>query len=538
MDGAGIGIQAVETRHTHTHTHTVPPSMPIPMSPARPQTRILLFLTRRVVLLRLFKCLASIYVLQHIVLGNWKHNDDSYNDEEGWMMKQDEVDKDEVVLSFRDSHRSFPMWREAFASRRRRRKPLEGGGAGLLQTITTSTTNRRPVVEEQDTRAKHPSALNNNNNNNQKSELENSIIVPLVSANSTLPNAHEQELVQTFLQQMAGRSMLPLAAVLETPVQQSDNDDNNNSNISHHHFTKTALLPIRQNVHLTTVSYPRHIQSCHDIPNHWPVGHSPQWDAAYGSNVGGSSMRSIYPFRYQYAKTTCPVDADPFLPWIHDVFVMMDDVAEVARGASSSSSSLQILAHNKRRCQRDPKDFHKDIKNLEPQVALMQSVPIQRLDYDDHEGTTTTTHTNHSKTWEQIYSQLPLSWKPKSKESPSGNGGNERSENEHWYRLVPLEDADPHSQETRFLCQFFTLRPVMSPIVTSPQVLGIEKVIVGETWSTFPYNYEHANFQHRRGQQAKPMLTRPADEMDWNGSKLLGFIYFYVDVVLAFGCMC
>ena len=78
----------------------------------------------------------------------------------------------------------------------------------------------------------------------------------------------------------------------------------------------------------------------------------------------------------------------------------------------------------------------------------------------------------------------------------------------------------------------------MSPVVTSPQVQGIEKVIVGETWSTFPYNYEHANFQHRRGQQAKPMLTRPADEMDWNGSKLLGCIYFHVDVVLAFGCMC
>jgi hypothetical protein len=237
-------------------------------------------------------------------------------------------------------------------------------------------------------------------------------------------------------------------------------------------------------------------------------------------------MRSIYPFRFQYATTTCPVDADPFLPWIHDVFVLMEE--DGAGVASSSSSSVQILAQNKRRCQRDPQDFRKDIDNLEPQVALMQSVPIQRLDYDQ-------THKNHSttrrRTWERLYSQLPLSWKPKrNKEgstSTTGTGtGGDRSENEHWYRLVPLEDADPQSQETRFLCQFFTLRPIMSSPTTgtsttasSANVQGVEKVIVGETWSTYPYNYEHANFQHRRGQQAQPMLTRPVDEMDSNGSK-------------------
>jgi hypothetical protein len=274
-----------------------------------------------------------------------------------------------------------------------------------------------------------------------------------------------------------GRSILPLVAVLEAP----------NTNTTT--LTVERPLPIRDNVHLTAISYPNHIQSCRDIPSNWPVGHPKELDAIYGPNVG--DLGSLYPIRHEYAQTSCPVDADPFLPWIHDVFV------------DATGRNLQIVAHNKRRCRRYPKKFAQDITNLEPQVALMQSVPIQRL--DDTSATTNDTTINRSggMTWDRLYSQLPTSWRTE-----------ERSEKEHWYRLVPLEHADAHSQETRFLCQYFTLRPVQVDGV----VQGVEKVIVGEKWSTFPYNYEHANFQHRRGQEAKPMLTRPANDEDFNGS--------------------
>lgn len=298
------------------------------------------------------------------------------------------------------------------------------------------------------------------------SSSANHLDMPYVSTNSTLPAPHEHALVKRFLQETTGRSMLPLMAVLESPL------------------PKKKPLPMRRDSSLTTVSYPDHIQSCHDIPNNWPVGHPKELDEKYGSNVG-KSMRSIYPMRHEYAQTTCPVDADPFLPWIHDIFV------------DASGQNLQIIAHNKRRCHRFPKHFGNDIANLEPQVALMQSVPIQQMDGSNRNES--------SATWERLYEDLPSSWKTSN-----------RSRKEHWYRLAPLENADIQSQETRFLCQFFTLRPVHK---VNEKVQRLEKVIVGETWSTYPYNYEHANYQHRRGQQAKPMLTRPVDRNDVNGSK-------------------
>ena len=277
------------------------------------------------------------------------------------------------------------------------------------------------------------------------------IVFPPSSSNTTLPSLAEHQQVRAFLQRSMGRSFLPLAAVLETPTT--------------HSLQHTKPLPLRTSVLLTTVSYPKHIQSCSDIPNRWPVGHSQELDSIYGSNVG--RLQSLYQIRFQYANTTCPVDADPFLPWIHDV------VVDAATG-----TNLDIVAHNKRRCRRDPRYFRKDIDHLEPQVALMQSIPIQQLFFNSSNMTST----------------IPNEWK----DTP-------RSPNEHWYRLVPIEQADPNSRETRFLCQFHTLRPTSN----TNMAVGVEKVVVGETWSTYPYNYEHANYQHRRGQTANPMLTRP-----------------------------
>jgi hypothetical protein len=296
-------------------------------------------------------------------------------------------------------------------------------------------------------------------------------VIPETSTNDTLPSPHEHLQVQEYLQHTMNRSFLPLAAVLETSIGNTT--------------TSGAIkpLPLRTETTrtLTTVSYPHHIQSCQDIPNHWPVGHGREDDHKYGPNVG--TLHSAYKQRHEYTQTSCPVDADPFLPWIHDVFVDFD------------LSKVQFLAHNRRRCRRDPSHFNEDIANLEPQVTLMQSVPIQRiLDGGKKKNMTTTTTT----TDEELLSQrLPTKWKD-----------TKRSAQEHWYRLVPLEQADV--VETRFLCQFFTLR--LNGSGNDGNTGGkLEKVVVEETWSTYPYNYEHANYMHhdQRGRMTNPMLTRP-----------------------------
>lgn len=315
--------------------------------------------------------------------------------------------------------------------------------------------------------------------------IANNDDIRLPQSNDKVQNSitlYGQDFVQDYLQKTMGRSFLPLTAVLEELPNQHDwkNQDP---------WKKTANypkpLPIRNNSILTTISYPHHIQSCQDIPNRWPVGHPKEQDALYGPNM--HAIRSMYRMRWDYANTTCPVDADPFLPWIHDVFTSVD------------GQYMDIIAHNKRRCRRDPNRYVDDIHNLEPQVTLMQSVPIQRLTADQLE----------------TMSSIPSSWKQTWKVSNASSASSSKimnyGENEHRYRLVPLEMADEHSKETRFLCHFHALVPTESPGG------GVQKIVLGETWSVFPYNYEFANYRHRRGQSANPMLTRPHHKHDGDG---------------------
>eukprot|EP00934_Nitzschia_sp_Nitz4_P002058 Nitzschia sp. Nitz4//scaffold98_size77359//51989//54343//NITZ4_005552-RA/size77359-processed-gene-0.151-mRNA-1//-1//CDS//3329560769//2058//frame0 len=255
-----------------------------------------------------------------------------------------------------------------------------------------------------------------------------------------------QSIVQEYLMRTIQRPFLPLTAVLEA------------SNVD---FSRKPL-PIRNQSTLISIPYPDHIKSCRDIPNHWPVNHPVELDSRYGPNQ--RSLKSLYPLRMEYANTSCPVDADPFLPWIHDVFT------------TSDGKFVEIIAHNKRRCRSDPNRYLEDIQQLEPQVALMQSVPVQRL--------------TRSQVLDANFSHLPPHWK----------------QQDHSYRLVPLQQADVASRETRFLCHFHTLRPTHNGTV--------EKVVLGETWSQYPYNYELANYRHRPGQSANPMLTRPKHAKD------------------------
>ena len=260
---------------------------------------------------------------------------------------------------------------------------------------------------------------------------------------------------KAFLEQNLDRPLLLLTAFTEDPpLIQSDE----------------RPLPLRIKPKLEKFVYPQ-VSTCQDIPENWPVDHFHQINRPgesessdlreqFGSNAG--EIPSLFDKRRDYAEKVCPVDLDPFLPWIHDVFVSYD------------GGQVEFVAHNKRRCRTAPSFRDKDLKNLEPQVALFQSVPIQRL--------------HNRSNWNQTHLQ---------------------HETFPRYKLSSLSEADMDSQETRFLCQFHTLRP-------NTNGKGWEKDMLAETTSRYPYNYEYDNY--KKGKNSHPLLTRPNDDKDIHGA--------------------
>lgn len=90
-------------------------------------------------------------------------------------------------------------------------------------------------------------------------------------------------------------------------------------------------------------------------------------------------------------------DADPFLPWIHDVFPTHD------------GKYIQFVAQNKRRCRTGTTDSEKLLlAHFAPQAAIFQHVAVKRLKIDG----------------------------------------------ETRYQLSNHEDADPDGLTTRFICRF------------------------------------------------------------------------------------
>eukprot|EP00980_Cylindrotheca_fusiformis_P020094 scaffold7169_cov107-Cylindrotheca_fusiformis.AAC.3 len=249
-------------------------------------------------------------------------------------------------------------------------------------------------------------------------------------------------------------SFLPLTAYIEPPLQSG------------------IPLALRINNKTTTVSslkkvvYPN-VKSCLDIPNQLPVHHSISDDDRYGPIMG--KLKSLYEIRDDYAASTCPVDADPFLPWIHDVFI--DD----------NYQFVEFVAPNKRRCRTDPNYFWNDLMNLEPQVAIMQSVSVKRLSPND-----------------ELLKDIMLPNK--------GNNNNNINYNQTRYMLTDLDSADDDGRETRFICHYHH--------VTAAAADG-EHLFLGQTLSVYPYNYEYANFL--KGAK-NPMLSRPTNKKDVNGA--------------------
>ncbi|OEU19268.1 hypothetical protein FRACYDRAFT_235318 [Fragilariopsis cylindrus CCMP1102] len=232
-------------------------------------------------------------------------------------------------------------------------------------------------------------------------------------------------------------------------------------------------LPIRTKPHLRKITYGT-TQSCHNIPDLFPVDHPIELDPIFGPTVG--TLLSLYPFRDKYATVACPVDADPFLPWIHDVFLNTD------------LTYVEVIASNKRRCRTDPSLFLNDMTNLEPQIAIMQSVSVKRIRVNMN------------------------------KNKNSSDNNNKETTRSYRYRLALIEEADVDGRETRFICQFHTPIIIRHNNNNNNGDDVIEKEILAETLSIFPYNYEHANYQKGKGRSAKPMLTRPKDSTDIHGT--------------------
>ena len=125
-------------------------------------------------------------------------------------------------------------------------------------------------------------------------------------------------------------------------------------------------LPVRNitSEQLTVIEYPR-MTSCRRLPELFPIDDYP--------------------------------DADPFLPWIHDVFPTDD------------GKYIQFVAQNKRRCRTGTTLEETEIlEKMQPQVALFQHVPIKRT----------------------------------------------ISENQTRYKLTSHEEADSDGIATRFICKF------------------------------------------------------------------------------------
>ena len=229
-------------------------------------------------------------------------------------------------------------------------------------------------------------------------------------------------------------------------------------------------LPLRKNSpnDLHPVTYPN-VRTCHrDLPAQLPI------DA--GLILNPKTKEHVYPNVHQYDPPDplefskyCPVDADPYLPWIHDVF------------PSTDGKVVHFVAQNRRRCHTGDA-FEKTRNNLVSQVALMQPLSVERL------------------TEEQARKLAPELWHP----DDATNRDDENTSSLPRYRLAHPDESTIH--ETRFICRFHTLIPSNNDDPNDKTATQLKRIIIGETTSTYAWNPELVNLR-KKGNQDPTMLT-------------------------------
>lgn len=226
-------------------------------------------------------------------------------------------------------------------------------------------------------------------------------------------------------------SILPLRAVLEPPARYWHNTTTASDSDSS--FGRpVAPLPLRTHdpSALTTVEYPR-VRTCRDLPSKLPVIRGPAESSGRYDNVYNKK-----PLLDPFSETLhCPVDADAFLPWIHDLFPAAD------------GSVVHVVAQNKRRCNQNHDVFRVEIERLEPQVALLQGVSV----------------TPATDVPPELWDDDALDEEPR-------------------WRLSTAEEAPAEGAHTRLLCRFRAVDPTTGAVS-----------VLGTTLSVFPVPYELAH---------------------------------------------
>lgn len=304
--------------------------------------------------------------------------------------------------------------------------------------------------------------------------------------------------VQNILQQTTSRPSLILTAYVEGSSSPSFAHINNASN------GRIIAEPLRTQSPVSLLPFPyRQVVKCSDMPTKFPVSHPRELSSIY-RNVHNTNP--MYKVKMEYANY-CPVDADPYLPWIHDVF---PSAFRTKMGDTTTTNPYHVVQHiefiaqNKRRCNTDAyrendtdksERFIGDLENLKPQVAIMQPVPIRRISN------------------EEARKLAPKLWSHEQRQHQSSNISTsfymEEEAEKHVpplvdsraglsrYRLATYEDADHDSRETRFICRFHTLD-------VNEDDTTLRTVILGETLSVYPYNYEFANWHKDSDPMLKP----------------------------------
>ena len=212
-----------------------------------------------------------------------------------------------------------------------------------------------------------------------------------------LGNTSIAERVREILIARTGYPNLLLGAYLEPPlpllpvVETSDRGESRMKMRVHAPQNLTYVSypppPHRKNIakHGDDVMNDQPAGACSNGGAQWifPTSHPKSLDHRFGGNV--FKRRPNFDMRWELATGGvlgndvddasdgygrgghCPVDADPYLPWIHDAF------------PSADGRHVEFVISNKRRCNTDPGKFAPDLRNLEPQVALMQPVPVKRI---------------------------------------------------------------------------------------------------------------------------------------------------------------
>jgi hypothetical protein len=223
---------------------------------------------------------------------------------------------------------------------------------------------------------------------------------------------------------------------------------------------------------LNVIEYPQ-LNRCSLLPEQWPVNDD---DAVERNSQTGHRRGN-------------PVDADPFLPWIHDAFPTDD------------GHYVQFVAQNRRRCHTGVRERHV-MDRMQPQAALFQHVSVKRVNNNGTAaaaGTTTSTR----------------------------------------YKVVPYEQADADGITTRFICRFKqSLKGGPLPAPRQAETLAIHNF--DYDWTGFRKRYKAAFLKDDGGIKSihtTQLLFRCPVPHEWqhsvrNGSTVINdYATLFVDVI-------